>query len=376
MAWAYVQGGIHQNGSTNTATTAVTLGAAVGSGNLVCVTIGYAGTSSDTLTVADNKGNTYTAADKLTNTSGYAWFTFYCAGITNGPTTITATDQAGAVSFSTIIVDEFSGGGSGAILDGHAIASYDASSTPTDAVSSGSFTTTTNGDLIYGTVVNINSTGAPTAGTGFNIAQSDVATFSTDYKTQATAGSTAATFTLATSTRILVAGMAFKAASGVAADNASGSATLGALTSTGTATVKVSGTASATLAAMTSAATAGVTLKASGSATLAGLTSSGSAVVLDAVTGASTFDPLTSAASARIAASASGVATFDAMTSIGAGVVIDRAQGGSDLGLLMSSGSATVINIAAGAATLAPLTSSATAVHFVLGRSNPAALLI
>lgn len=214
MTWANVQSGIQQNGNTSSTTVAVTLASPVGNGNLICVSVGYASGTLSTPTVTDDKGNTYNAVDGAVNSAtAYCWLTFYLAGIANGPKTITAT-FSGAQSYATIVVDEFSGGATGVALDGHAINAQNGPS-GTDSVTSGSITPTTNGDLIYGSSVNIGGSGS-TSGTGFTSGQNVASSFNTEYETQATVGAVAATLTPTGSSWFVTALMAFKPAAAVA----------------------------------------------------------------------------------------------------------------------------------------------------------------
>lgn len=199
MAFARVQGGVTNSGVASAATVAVTLGAAVGSGNAICGFLGWNNTGVTLTSVTDNQGNTYNLESVVTDT-GYA--ENYCAfsrtNITNGPTVITANFSA-SVDFRFLVVDEFSGG-SAASADERDGAAHGgqiqlAPGTGTDAVTSGSFTTTQNGDLIWGAT---GDTSLANAGTGFSAGTSDATDISkqSEFRTQATAGAgTAATFT-------------------------------------------------------------------------------------------------------------------------------------------------------------------------------------
>jgi hypothetical protein len=216
MAITRVQGNTHQNGATSSSTVAVTLGAPVGTGNMLCVSIGSVHTSgTQTFTVTDDKGNTYTSVDALADTgNSFAFGTAYILNVTNAPTVITATIRiAGtptAETFASIQVDEFSGVSA---FDGHAINNQVSPATTANAVTSTAITTTANGDLIYGTVVDILGGGTITKGTPFTQDLSVASAYMTEHLIQSTAGSIAATFTASVSTDAwITAVMAFKAA--------------------------------------------------------------------------------------------------------------------------------------------------------------------
>ena len=189
---ALVQSGIHQNGATSSTTVAVTLTSAVTSSDALFVTVGWAAASL-TVTCADNKSNSYTAVDQATDTSGgnFTWATFWLPNITNGPQTITCT-LASSTAFVSVMADEFSGLGA-AVLDKHAILAFATPGTGTNAVTSGSVTTTAS-DFVYGPAVSVTGDGL-TFGTGFTGGQSVISTFFSEFLVQTSSGSTAATYT-------------------------------------------------------------------------------------------------------------------------------------------------------------------------------------
>jgi hypothetical protein len=214
---AYVQGNQHQNGGASSTTVAVTLGAAVTSGNALMVSVGWGSSSgADTVTgVTDDKGNTYQLVDQVRDaTQQYLWRTAYLLNVTNGPITITATIN-NTNTFGAILVDEYSGVATSAALDGHAMQGQVSPATTADAVKSGAITTTANGNLIYGTTVEITGLGTITHGTGFTARINVAGVFMTEDEVQATAGLIAngATFTASNAADSWITGvMAFKAA--------------------------------------------------------------------------------------------------------------------------------------------------------------------
>jgi hypothetical protein len=199
MAWTRVQGGANYSGAAAAASISVTL-SAVGSGNALCGVLGWDIAGGVTLTsVTDDKGNTYNLESVVQDT-GYSeqFCAFSRTNITNAPTIITV-NFSGSVDFRFLLVDEFSGGSTASSDERDATAHGGqiqlAPGTGTDAVTSGTFTTTQNGDLIWGATVDTNT---DTVGTGFTTGTTENTDFSkqTEYRTQATAGAgTAATFT-------------------------------------------------------------------------------------------------------------------------------------------------------------------------------------
>ena len=189
---ALVQSGIHQNGGTVSATVAVTLPSAVASGDSVFVNLGYAiGIVSSTC--ADDKSNSYTAVNGATEgATDFTLQTFWLPSITNGPITITCTLTSTTSAFMTVFVDEFSGLGA-AVLDKNATIAYANPGTATNAVTSGSVTTTA-ADFVYGPAVSVSGEGL-SFGTGFTGGQSVISTFFSEFLVQTSSGSTAATYT-------------------------------------------------------------------------------------------------------------------------------------------------------------------------------------
>jgi hypothetical protein len=197
MAIAYAAGssGNSQGTGSNQTTQSVTVSTAVPAGAAVCIFVLWVG-SDTTCTISDGvSGNTYTAVDDNT-TGAYPIHTFYGLNIQNGPRTYTATIGA-ANTYLTILVDTFTGIATSGALDGHATNSQSPPGTGTDAITSGSFTTTTAGDLIWG--VTMNSTGGnASTGTGFTTGQVFSGNENSEYKVAGAAGSYATTFTDAT----------------------------------------------------------------------------------------------------------------------------------------------------------------------------------
>lgn len=168
-------------------------------GHLLVVSVHFlsANLTNDFTTLSDGT-NTYTAIDSLaavilgTNTS---LNTFYAKNITGGALTVTSNSTSNVVAVARTVVCEVSGANTSTPLDKHAIQTQALPGTGTDALTSGSVTTTTNGQYVYGaTVVGGNDT--LTAGTGFTGYDSTANTMAED-QVQSSAGAIAGTFTAA-----------------------------------------------------------------------------------------------------------------------------------------------------------------------------------
>lgn len=182
----------HQNGATTATTVPLTLGAAVPSGNACMVVVSYSG-SAATVTVTDDKTNTYTQVDQLFFSAlGFTTTSFYILNVTNGPTTITGTIPSNA--FGALQIDCYSNIATTAALDVHAIANQTNPGTGANAITSGSVTTTAAGELVYGFTLDGSSLGV-SVGTGFTGHQAIASTYFSEGLVQGSAGATAATFT-------------------------------------------------------------------------------------------------------------------------------------------------------------------------------------
>lgn len=203
---AKTQGSLHQNGATSSTTVAVTLAAPVTSGGLVCVAVG-SGTTATTCSVTDDKGNTYTVAN--TNVGSFNWLSFWAAGVTNAPQTITAT-WGEAHSFSTILVTEFSNVLASSPIDGASVNAGQSGVNTTDGITSNAITTTASGDLIWGACVNLAGNSTLVKSAAFTQDQTQASNFNSEYLIQGSAGSIAATWTGTTSDSFSSLVMAFK----------------------------------------------------------------------------------------------------------------------------------------------------------------------
>lgn len=202
MAFTRVQsgnaGGVGGGGGFVGSSLPATLAAPVGSGNCVIGAVEYRAFAATLNSITDNQGNTYTVLDTVT-VSSRSRATFVLGNITNGPTVISANFDV--ADNASIVVEEFSGViASAGPTDGHTGQEQSLPGTSTDALTSGSVTTTTDGDLIWGVTYDQDGGVVISAGTGFTLGLAHVTPggdgyFSTEYKTQTTAASVAATFT-------------------------------------------------------------------------------------------------------------------------------------------------------------------------------------
>lgn len=202
MAIVHVQTTANGTNTGIVSTLAITFGAPVGTGNTVVGQISYADDGATITSIIDDKGNHYTSYDVTQDTGdGTVASQFILGNITGGPTVITLI-LSNVVQFLVILADEYSGVAASADpRDGH-VGNYQATpGTGADALTSTSITTTTNGDLIYGsTCLGSGQNGPLTAGTGYTKRRdttSDpfVAITASEDQVQGAAGSIAATFT-------------------------------------------------------------------------------------------------------------------------------------------------------------------------------------
>ena len=192
----------------------------VTTGNLIAVAA-YCHDATSTISIADGT-NTYTMVPGAGVTGptdkaegGYA------KNVTGGNLTITVTCSDGP-SAAWIIAHEISGVDTTAPLDGTGSGNYqNAPGTGTDAITSGTYTTSVNGDYIFGAVIDRAGPDPSIAGTGFTRREhsTDNSGPTSEDEIQSSAGSgTAATFTASgAATENYTLSMAFKPAAAPAA---------------------------------------------------------------------------------------------------------------------------------------------------------------
>lgn len=188
---AYNSNSCHTVNGTS-ATTACTLTSAVVTGDVVTIFANGVNVGT-TATAADDKSDSCTAVDTnvLSNSSANHAFSFVCAGLTSGAQTFTVTWGATGSS-EQIVADDYQNVKATSPLDVHAAQGQASPGNGTNAVTSGSATSTAAGELVVGVM----AADAANLGTGFSQAQAQVSGwFQDEYLVQSSAGSVAATFT-------------------------------------------------------------------------------------------------------------------------------------------------------------------------------------
>ena len=203
----------HKSKDAGTNTTAsVAFSSPNTAGNFIAVAIRGGLSSSQVFTVKDSNGNTYKKAVQVGFTSSAITSTIYYAeNIKGGANTVTVSMIVSAPLRFAIL--EYSGVATSNSLDATAAATGTGT-----AVSSGSATTTINGDLLFGSASTVDGANY-TAGTGYTIRDSVPsgagAKFITEDGIQTIAGTASATATLASSGNWGALFAAFKPAGGV-----------------------------------------------------------------------------------------------------------------------------------------------------------------
>lgn len=213
---ARVQGALGADNSSG-ASVATAFTSAVASGDLVVGMVTWDATLGTTLaSVTDDKGNTYNLGTHLhDSTHNQDLELFYLGNITNAPKTLTASFAGSAPNCcERLTLDEYSG--VTGTTDGMLGTVNQAPGTGNDGLSSGSFTTTTKGDLIYAVATITSGSTTFLAGTGFTARNSvggspNVNDVTTEDAVQSNPGATSGTFTLNTSTPSECIAIAFKA---------------------------------------------------------------------------------------------------------------------------------------------------------------------
>ena len=182
------------------------------SGSAIIIGVTY-GNTNPTITATDSQGNTYAQAIS-TYDAGHSQGCAILYAINtrgNAPDTVTV-NFSGAAAYLALGIHEYSGVAASSVLDGTA-GTKGSGASP----SSGSATTTANGDLIFScSAEDARGSGDTfTAGSGFTkrVDLGVAAAYADEDRVQATAGSIAATWTLSPSSDWVTNMAAFKAAS-------------------------------------------------------------------------------------------------------------------------------------------------------------------
>jgi hypothetical protein len=199
-------------------TTNVTAGDAI----LAAVTFDVSN-GSRTFTCSDNRGNSYVTLDlRVNNSETQAMGVCYALNAKAGSTTVTATFKpsnttAGARS---IAIAEYSGVATASAIDGNLVSGDSPSSgTSSNGATSGSVTTSQDGDLIFGAVTDTESGSTISAGTGFTARSESANEVIIQDKVQTTAGSVASTATFGSNHHYISALVALKSADAAAANS-------------------------------------------------------------------------------------------------------------------------------------------------------------
>ncbi len=187
------------------------------SGNVIVAAATWDNSSVTTINCSDNRGNSYNTVNYWNDTTNSQAISIcYAPNISGGATTVTVTygNGSASVAFRKIIISEYSGVATVSPLDVSTGVGGATATTAVDAVTSGSATTSQNGDLIYGLVMDTTSTTTIAAGTGFTQRYSlDNKNFAVQDLQQSVAGSIASTQTFGATHRYDAAMVAFKAQS-------------------------------------------------------------------------------------------------------------------------------------------------------------------
>lgn len=189
----HVQGAANASAGT---TTSVTITAGT-TGNLLCGTVGC-DTGATVTSVKDQNGVSATLVDAITDSPNTTFAqSFYFANISGSPTTITAT-FSGSIGDRRIQCSEYSGLATSSPLDVH---TGTPASTIATIITTGSVTTTVNGDLLYAAAHGDSDGGIVfAAGTGYTLRDTDnsnsIPLAQEDLLNQTLAGPTVATFSI------------------------------------------------------------------------------------------------------------------------------------------------------------------------------------
>lgn len=214
-AITYIQGANATVDTPAATTIAATFPFNVTAGNLIAVAVSWETNVTTTMTCTDTRGNTYTNTavwNDATLTQGLS--ICYTIGGSSGADTVTVTLGSTGGAFRRLVINEYSGVATTSPVDGTpAGVGGIVATTGTDAVTSGSITTTLGGDLIFAAVMDTTSSGTVSPGTGYTQrGYANTKDLVVEDKQQLAAGSVAGTFTFGATHRYDAAVIAFKAA--------------------------------------------------------------------------------------------------------------------------------------------------------------------
>jgi hypothetical protein len=203
---------IYENDTSKTAT----FSSDVTTGNAIIVFVFMTDGAAPIGTPTDSGSNTYSAAGAMADYSERISRVFYALNVTGGSSFAVTVANTGA-GYGGIIAEEVSGLTLTDALDKYAQNYQENVATDANAITSGSVTTTTNGQYVFGATHQGNNLahqpGIGTGFTGYYLYDSGVDA-TVEYLVQSSAGSVAATFTSGDATRDWITHIAtFKAAS-------------------------------------------------------------------------------------------------------------------------------------------------------------------
>lgn len=210
---AHVQSCQADPGGTNPSVTC-TFGSSISANDAVlCYVTNDSSGSATVSTIEDGNSHSFTIEDSVNDAADTQLSTdAYIIGDPGGTTTVTATYSTSAGS-NGIACDEYSGIATSSALDNHTMQLQATPGTGSNGVTSGSATTTSNGDIVWGGTTLSNSGAGATisAGSGFTDRNNISSFMSTEDEVQASAGSVAATFTISVASPTVTGFIALKA---------------------------------------------------------------------------------------------------------------------------------------------------------------------
>ncbi len=167
----------------------------VTAGDAVLVAVSWDTSATQSVSVSDTLGNTYTKLDQANDTTNQqALAVFYAVSGSSGADSVTATFGSSS-SFRRIAIHEYAGVDPVSPIDAHAIRAMVTGSNTTDGTSTSSITTTGPNRRIFAALVDTSGTTTISPGTGYT-EREDVGDLESEDKEQSTAGSVSATWTV------------------------------------------------------------------------------------------------------------------------------------------------------------------------------------
>lgn len=217
MAYAFVQDAYYADlGGGSVASVSLAFTSNVTTGNHIYVSMRHGSTTVDlNPTVSDTRGNTYTLIGENFNSGEEAYIAhWYAENISGGANTVTVSFSPNVNDFIYLYVKESSGLATASSLDDHSTRIFFNTDTGTDATAGTAITTGTNNSQVFGVL--FTGTVTQTTGTGWTQRRDEARLHSQD-KTQATAGSVTAVWTIGASSLCHVTTAGFKEAGGAIA---------------------------------------------------------------------------------------------------------------------------------------------------------------